>query len=45
MKKDRNTGYKKFKKALILLGLVAAFAVLHAILFILIPFIKETHGF
>jgi len=45
MKNDKNSGYRKFKKVLFVAGVVAAVAVLYAIVFILIPLIKEIHGF
>ncbi|MCL1854992.1 MAG: hypothetical protein FWF86_04595 [Clostridia bacterium] len=44
MKNGKANGYKTFKKALIAIGVAAAFALLLAILFMLIPFMKELHG-
>ena len=45
MKSDKNGGYKIFKRVLIVIGVVAALVLLHTIIFWLIPFIKELHGF
>jgi len=45
MSNDKNGRYKKFKMVLIIIGVLAALVVLHTIIFILIPFIRELHGF
>ena len=45
MKNDKNSGYKKFKKVLVVIGVIAALVLLYTIIFMLIPFIRELHGF
>ena len=45
MKNDNNSGYKKFKAVLIVIGVISVLVVLHLIIFTLIPFIREIHGF
>lgn len=44
MKNDKSGGFQKFKKALIVIGVVAALAVLYAAIFVLIPFVMEMHA-
>ncbi|GLC81824.1 hypothetical protein [Lacrimispora brassicae] len=45
MKNNKDSEYKKFKKVMIVIGIAAALAVLHGIIFWLFPLIKEIHGF
>ena len=45
MKNGKTNGYRTYKKVLIAIGAVAALVLLHTIIFMLIPFIMESHVF
>ena len=45
MNRDNDSGYRKFKKWLILIGMITALALFHLAINVLIPFIRQMHGF
>lgn len=45
MKNKNDSQYKKFKRVMVIIGVIALFGVIHAVIFLLFPYIKEIHGF